>query len=281
MTILLRLWRPASIQANSIPLPPGAEGNAQARISPRLSPAKIVMAWSPFLFAAILIFVGGLPRVHDALTFKVLQRPVPFLHNSVLRMPPLAAAPSPEPAIADLNIAAMNGTAIFLGATLAALALGLSFRDVARILKMTLVRLKQPLLGVSLMVGFAFVTRYSGIISTMTLGFTKTGAFYPFFAAFVGWMGVALTGTDSGSNGLFGFLQKSTAERLGLDPLLMAAANPSGGAMGKLMDASSILVSATATQQAGREGEIFKTVFRHSVMLTAIVGLILLALSYF
>ncbi len=228
----------------------------------------------------MFIFIGGLPRVHDALTFKILQRPVPFLHNAVLRVPPLSAAPSPEPAIADLNIVAMNGSAIFLGATLAALLLGLSPRDIVRVFGMTLRRLRQPLLGVSFMLGFGFVTRYSGIISTMTLGFTRTGALYPFFAAFVGWMGVALTGTDAGSNGLFGYLQRSTAERLGLDPLLISAANPCGGALGKLMDASSILVSATATQQAGKEGEIFKTVFRHSVMLTALVGLILLAYSY-
>jgi lactate permease len=279
MAFLLRFWRPKSILQNETPQASGI--SALNSLAPgRLTGRQILMGWSPFLLASVFIFVCGIPGVHDALALQILRRPVPFLHNAVLRMPPLAAAPVPEPAIADLNIVAMNGSAIFAGASLAGLLLGLSVRDIGRIFRQTLARLLHPLLGVSLMVGFIFVTRYSGIIATMALVFTRTGPLYPFFAAFVGWMGVALTGTDAGSHGMFGYLQRSTAERLGLNALLIAAANPSGGAMGKLMDASSILVSATATRQGGKEGEIFKTVFKHSVMLTALVGLIILAYAY-
>ena len=279
MALLLRFWQPKPVAGNE--LPAASTGPARNPIAQvRMPVRQILMGWSPFLLASISIYVCGIPRVHEALALRALRQPVPFLHNAVMRVPPMAPTPVPEPAIADLNIVAMNGTAVFAGASLAGLLLGLSLVDIGRIFRRTLTRLLQPLLGVSFMVGFAFVIRYSGIIAAMTLGLTRTGPLYPFFAAFVGWIGVALTGTDTGSNGTFGYLQRSTAERLGLNALLTAAANPSGGAMGKLMDASSILVSATATGQSGKEGEIFKTVFKHSVMLTAIVGIIVLLYSH-
>src|SRR5438105_8511049 len=130
------------------------------------------------------------------------------------------------------------------------------------------------LLAISFMVALAFLTRYAGMDTVLGLSLTHTGFAFPFFGTLLGWLGVALTGTDAGSNALFGNLQRVTAERLGLSPILMAAANSSGGVMGKMIDAQSIVVSSAATQQVGREAAIFKAVFLHSIILASIVGLI-------
>ena len=130
------------------------------------------------------------------------------------------------------------------------------------------------LVAISFMVGLAYVTKYSGMDTVLGLSLTRTGPAFPFFGTLIGWLGVALTGTDAGSNALFGNLQKVTAERLGLSPILMASANSSGGVMGKMIDAQSIVVSSTATQQVGNEAAIFKFVFKHSVILACLVGAI-------
>ena len=136
------------------------------------------------------------------------------------------------------------------------------------------------LLAISFMVGLAFVTRYSGMDTVMGLSLTRTGVGFPFFGTLLGWLGVALTGTDAGSNALFGNLQKVTAERLGISPVLMAAANSSGGVMGKMIDAQSIVVAGAATQQVGNEAAIFRAVLKHSLALVALVGLIVTAYAF-
>jgi lactate permease len=138
----------------------------------------------------------------------------------------------------------------------------------------TFVQLVPSLLAISFMVGLAYVTRYSGMDTVLGLSLTRTGPAYPFFGTLLGWLGVALTGTDAGSNALFGNLQKVTAQQLGLSPVLMAAANSCGGVMGKMIDAQSIVVSASATQQEGNEAAIFKAVFWHSITLASVVGVI-------
>jgi lactate permease len=195
-------------------------------------------------------------------------------------MPPVVPAPSPEAAIADLNVIALPGTAVFTGGATAALILGMRWSRLLQILGRTLVDLTPSLLAISFMVGLAFVTRYSGMDTVLGLSLTRTGWAFPFFGTLLGWLGVALTGTDAGSNALFGNLQKVTAEQLGLSPILMASANSSGGVMGKMIDAQSIVVSASATQQVGKEAAIFKAVFRHSIVLASIVGLIVMLYAY-
>ena len=220
------------------------------------------------------------PAMNRTLTFASLRQPVPYLHNLVYRVPPVVPAPAPEAAIADLNVVALPGTAVFVGAALAAVLLGVSVRRLLQILGRTFVELTPSLLAISFMVGLAFVTRYSGMDTVLGLSLTRTGWAFPFFGTLLGWLGVALTGTDAGSNALFGNLQKVTAEQLGLSPILMASANSSGGVMGKMIDAQSIVVSATATQQVGREAAIFKAVFRHSIVLASIVGLIVVLYAF-
>jgi lactate permease len=273
MVAFLKVWQPKTLlTTKSSRIPEGA--------MPRHSTAAVLKGWSPFILASILIFVVGLPALSRPLTFASLRQPVPYLHNLVYRVPPVVPAPSPEAAIADLNFVALPGTAVFTGAAIAAMILGMRWFRMLQILGRTLVDLTPSLLAISFMVGLAFVTRYSGMDTVLGLSLTRTGWAFPFFGTLLGWLGVALTGTDAGSNALFGNLQKVTAEQLGLSPILMASANSSGGVMGKMIDAQSIVVSASATQQVGKEAAIFKAVFGHSIVLASIVGLIVMLYAY-
>ena len=163
---------------------------------------------------------------------------------------------------------------------LAALLLGMSPARIVQTFGRTLIHLTPSLLAISFMVGLAYVTRYSGMDTVLGLSLTRTGPAFPFFGTLLGWLGVALTGTDAGSNLLFGNLQKVTAERLGISPILMASANSSGGVMGKMIDAQSIVVSSTATHQVGNEAAIFKAVFKHSVVLACLVGAIVMFYAF-
>ena len=206
---------------------------------------------------------------------------MPWLHQAVLRVPPVVPAPTPEDADRRPEPA---GTARHrrLRRAGAWRRSGLACRRarIVGIFGRTVVRMAPSLLAISFMVGLAFVTRYSGMDTVLGLSLTHTGPAFPFFGTLLGWLGVALTGTDAGSNALFGNLQKVTAERLGLSPVLMAAANTSGGVMGKMIDAQSIVVAGTATQQVGREAAIFQAVIKHSLVLAAIVGLIVTAYAF-
>jgi len=278
MVAFLKVWRPRSILENEPVAGPHAAGNPGVSAPPLVirkhGTAAVLKGWSPFILASIFIFFAGLPAVAKRLSFASLKQPVPSLHRIVLRVPPVVPTPMPEDAIADLNIAALPGTAIFVGAGLAGLMLGIPVFGILRILGRTAKELIPSLLAISCMVGLAFITRYSGMDTVLGLSLTRTGLAFPFFGTLLGWLGVALTGTDAGSNALFGNLQKVTAEQLGLSPVLMAAANSSGGVMGKMIDAQSIVVSSTATQQVGNEAAIFKAVFKHSIVLASLVGLI-------
>ncbi len=285
-TVLLRRWRPAEVLVNQEGVPPGVvpeaekQQGAQSRCR-QDSQAAVLKGWSSLLLTAVFISVLGVPRVGELLRFSFLERPVPFLNDRVIRTPPVVPRPVAEPAVADMNVVAMHGSAVFLGAAVSGLLLGLPLRRILRIFGQTVSRLIPSLVGVSFMVGFLFVYRYSGMITVMGLALTKTGAASPFFGVFLGWLGVTLSGADSVSNSLFGFLQRSVADSRGLNPVLMAAANASGGVMGRMMDPQSILVSATATQQGGKEGDIFKTVFRHSVLLAGFLAVVVLLYALF
>lgn len=287
MVAFLKVWKPANIlESNTRPIgeararPDGVATAREAVAIIRHSTRAVLKGWSPFILASLFIFVSGMPTVNKALSFAALRQPMPYLHNAVLRVPPVVPSPAPEAAIADLNVVAMPGTAIFFGAILSAMLLGLRPRGILRIFGRTIVQLAPSLLAISFMVALAFVTRYCGMDTVLGLSLTHTGAAFPFFGTLLGWLGVALTGTDAGSNALFGNLQKVTAEQLGLSPVLMAAANSSGGVMGKMIDAQSIVVSSAATQQEGNEAAIFKAVFKHSIVLASLVGLIVMLYAF-
>jgi lactate permease len=179
-----------------------------------------------------------------------------------------------------LNFLGLPGTVVFVAAIIAAFLAGLPWRTTTRLFRQTIVQMTPSLLAISFMVGLAYVTRYSGMDTIMGLSLTGTGWLYPFFGTLLGWLGVALTGTDAGSNALFGNLQKVTAEQLNLSPILMGAANTTGGVMGKMIDAQSIVVASSATHQQGKEAAIFKAVFWHSIVLASLVGAIVMLYAY-
>jgi lactate permease len=272
MVAFLKVWRPRTVLENPAP------ADDEDAISPPIDTTRqhsawaVLKGWSPFLLASVLIFVWAQRPVARYLNTDALKQPMPFLHQTVVRQPPVVPEPTPEEAIADLNIVSLPGTAVLLGGVLAGLILGMAPARIARTLGRTVVQLWPSLLAISLMVGLAYVTKYAGMDTILGLSLTGTGPAFPFFGTLIGWLGVALTGTDAGSNALFGNLQKVTAERLGISPILMASANSSGGVMGKMIDAQSIVVSSTATRQVGREADIFRFVFKHSIALACLVG---------
>jgi lactate permease len=270
MVAFLKVWHPPTL----------LEHDDVADAKPAHSFGVVLKGWSPFLLASVLIFVTALPSVAGRLNFKTLKQEMPGLSGRVLRVPPVVPAPTPETASLDLNVLGLPGTSVFTSAVVAGLALGLSPWRITRLFGQTIVQLAPSLLAISFMVVLAFVTRYSGMDTVLGLSLTRTGVAFPFFGTLLGWLGVALTGTDAGSNALFGNLQRVTAESLGLSPILMASANTSGGVMGKMIDAQSIVVSSTATQQVGREAAIFKAVIGHSLALAALVGLIVTAYAF-
>ena len=272
MVAFLKFWRPAKEMRLD-----GVEHSSQIT---RHSASAVLKAWSPFILSSVLIFIATYPKINKFFIFNWLKIPMPALHNAVMKVPPVSPTPSPEAAIIDLNVIAAPGTAVFIGALISAVFLGLSFAKAVRIFGRTLLEMIPSLLAISFMVGLAYVTRYGGMDTVLGLSLTGTGVLFPFFGTMLGWLGVALTGTDAGSNALFGNLQKVTAEQLNLSPILMGAANSAGGVMGKMIDAQSIVVSSSATQQTGNEAAIFKAVFWHSVALAALVGLIVMAYAY-
>jgi lactate permease len=208
---------------------------------------------------------------------------VPALHLAVEKVPPAAIHPEPEKAVFRLNPLSATGTAALLAGVLAGLCLGLSPRRIAAVYGTTIARLRVPLLTISLMLALGYVSRYSGTDTTMGLMMASTGSLFPFFSPLIGWLGVALTGSDTSSNVLFGNLQQVTANQLGLPPVHMAASNSSGGVLGKIIDAQSIVVAAVAT--GGRAdspgaGTVLRSVFWHSIALALLMGLLVLAQSY-
>ncbi len=268
----LKVWKPRTTLE--------AEGRAAGEGFRRHSLPAVLKGWSPFILTSAFIFLCGHPSLNRYLTFAALNFPFPGLDQAVVRMPPVVPSPAPERAPMDLNVLSLPGTAVFLGAALSAMLSGLGPRRILAILARTVRQLVPSLLAISFMVGLAYVTRFAGMDTVLGLSLTRTGWLYPLFGTLLGWLGVALTGTDAGSNALFGNLQKVTAEQLHLSPLLMASANSAGGVMGKMIDAQSIVVASTATGQVGNEAAIFKAVFKHSIVLAVLVGLLTMVYAY-
>jgi lactate permease len=253
---------------------------------------QIMSAWVPWLLLSVFVFVAGVPAVRDWLNgLSMAEVKVQGLHRTIYREQPVVPRPTPEEAVFRFNWLSATGTAIFAAAAVSALWLRISPRRFLYLFALTCYRMRYPLITIASMLALAYVTRYSGVDATLGLAFTETGVLYPFFAALLGWLGVALTGSDTSSNALFGSLQKVTAEGLyakGYLPvadsqqavLLLATANSTGGVMGKMIDAQSIVVSAAATQQPGQEGAILRFVFWHSLALAVLMGLLVLAQAY-
>jgi len=265
-----RVWRfPEEAAATSRDLPSG------------LSPGKVFRAWLPFLILFVFVIGWGLLRKRlEPHAWASYPIQVPFLHEAVIRTAPVVAVNEAEKAVFKLQWLSATGT----GVVFAAIATSLLLRQGARGLLGSFLgacrRMRVPLLAITPMLGLGYVTRFSGIDAILGLAFTRTGPLYPFFGTFLGWLGVALTGSDTASNVLFGSLQRITAEQLGLDPVLMASANSAGGVMGKMVDAQSIVVATAATGKVGDEGKILIAVLWHSIALAAVVAAIVTAYAY-
>jgi len=313
--IFLRFWKPKRIwrfdyddKPSTIPPPTGEvrdqvggewasdtfNGFSQLR---NYTTAQVLKAWMPFAVLSLFVLLWGLPSIKLAMNkattpaFRVVLadgklRPgppgwdVPYLHNAVSRAMPVVSKPTPEAARYDFNWLSATGTGCFFAAIVSGLLLGLRTTQLIKIFWRTLVRMRLAMIAISFMLGLGYVTRYSGLDAVLGLAFTRTGWLYPFFGTFLGWLGVALTGSDTSSNALFGSLQKITSQQLGIDPVLMCAANSAGGVMGKMVDAQSITIATSATEQVGNEGIIFRFVAWHSVALCSIVGIIVMLYAY-
>ncbi len=304
LTLFLKVWKPKEIwrttKLKGHETDSGEEG-PPARFE-RHPTGLVVRAWIPWLILTVFVFAWGFPTVKNLLNGQSVQVtvvdgqkkeekiahawngitkldfPIGSLNNLVEKVPPVVSKPTKEAAVYTLNWLSATGSGIFLAAIVAGLFMGYSIPGLFRKYFSTIWLVRYSLITIAAMLALGFVTRYSGTDATLGLAFAQTGVMlYPFFGAMLGWLGVALTGSDTASNVLFGGLQRITAEQLGLSPVLMAAANSSGGVMGKMIDAQSIVVASTATRWYGHEGDILRYVFWHSIVLAALVGGVVMA----
>jgi lactate permease len=270
---LLKFWKPKAIWTR------GIAGAIQGEARP--ARRTISQAWFPWILLSIILFIWGLPQVKSSLgSLTTLKVNVPFLHEVVFRMPPVVPKRMPEAAVFTLNWLSATGSAILIAAIISGLIMGFRFSELFKSYLETIYKVRFSLVTISAMLALGYVTKYSGTDATIGLALAKTGALYPFFGTLLGWLGVALTGSDTASNVLFGSLQKITAQQTGINPILMCAANSSGGVMGKMVDAQSIVVASTATNYYGKEGEILRFVFFHSVGLATLVGVLVFLQAY-
>jgi lactate permease len=266
VTVLLRFWHPRD------------SPRATATLADRVLELK---AWTPWIILSVVVFAWGLPEVKKVL--DGISKPtltLSALNNLVLRVPPVVAQSKPESAVYVFNWLSATGTGILVAALIAAWVMGFRPRRVARLYWDTLVTVKKSLLTIAAMLAIGFVVRYSGVDAILGLAFARTGTWYPFFGTLLGWLGVALTGSDTASNVLFGGLQQITAQQVGVSPVLMAAANSSGGVMGKMIDMQSIVVATTTTRWFGHEWAILRFVFFHSLALGALVAALVALEAY-
>ncbi len=305
LTGFLRVWKPASVHTSAALT--GRVDNSKVEDDGKAAAAttftqsgqrSVFKAWLPWIILTVFVFAWGTagfknlfdtrPALDPASGTAMLDpqgkplreaNPVfapvftfDSIHQQIEKVPPVVPAPKKEDAQYKFTWFTATGSGIFLAAILGGLLMGYSPLELGRQYLRTLWVVRYSLITIVAMLALGFLTRYSGLDATMGLAFAATGIFYPMFGTLLGWLGVALTGSDTASNVLFGGLQRVTAEQLGLSPVLMAAANSSGGVMGKMVDAQSIVVASTATRWYGHEGEILRYVFFHSIVLAVLVG---------
>jgi len=286
--LFLLFWKPKRIWRFAEDPETSAASTESER---RYTKSQVFKAWVPFLILSLFVFLWGYKPVKDWMNIHTTPSWVTAegkpnggwntpLHRMISRDKPVVPKPTPEGAKFPFIWLSATGTGCFLAAIVGGTIRGVSPIKLIRLFGHTVFRMRFAVLAISGMLGLGFVTRYSGTDAVLGLAFTHTGWFFPFFGTFLGWLGVALTGSDTSSNALFGSLQRITAEQLHLDPILMTSANSAGGVMGKMVDAQSICVATAATNQLGNEGIIFRFVFWHSIALGAIVGIIVMVYAY-
>ena len=283
LILFLRVWKPKQIwRSVSLKGHESDSGEAKSPTAITVHPrAELIRAWMPWAILTLFVFIWGLPPVKAYLnTLFAPSFPMPGLHNMIEKVAPVVQKPTKEAAIYTLGLLSATGTGILLAALIGGVIAKFSLKDLAVTYARTVWLVRYSLLTIVLMLALGTLTRYSGTDTTLGLAFANTGVFYPFFGTLMGWVGVAMTGSDTASNVLFGGMQRVAAEQLGLSPNLMGAANSSGGVMGKMIDAQSIVVASTATRWFDHEGDILRYVFFHSIALACLVGLFVTLQAY-
>jgi lactate permease len=287
VVLFLRVWQPREIWTETQGRSRSRSGGATSSTAPvpadeeEPDRGEILRAWMPWIVLSVLVFIWGLPQMKTWLDGLSSPRfAIEGLHNLVARMPPVVTQATPESAIFVLNWLSATGSGILLAAIIGGLVMGYGPVELLREYWRTIAAVRFSLLTIAAMMAVGYITRYAGLDATMGLAFARTGPLYPIFGTMLGWLGVALTGSDTSSNVLFGSLQRITAQQLHLPPTLMAAANSSGGVMGKMIDAQSIVVASTATEWYGHEGDILRFVFFQSIALAFLVGVLVFLQAY-
>ncbi|KAA2236055.1 L-lactate permease [Salinarimonas soli] len=298
LVLFLRSWRPAELWTSPAlrghdpsigygeprPAALGAgvpEGPAPVFTPGTASRNEVFLAWLPWIILSVIVAIWGTgwfkAIVNPIFTWNY---PVPGLHNMIMKVPPVVAKPTPEGAVFAFTYMSYTGTGVLFAAIISGLLMRFSPVRLVTAYVETIWVLRYSLITIAAMLALGVLTRYSGVDATLGLAFAGTGMLYPFFGTLLGWLGVALTGSDTASNVLFGGLQRISAEQLGLSGILMAAANSSGGVMGKMIDAQSIVVASTATGYFGQESKILRFVFWHSIALACLVGVLVMLQAY-
>jgi lactate permease len=285
LILFLKVWQPKQLWLS--PALRGNDESAATMATPKpmdetpLTQSELWSALLPWIIVCIVMLIWGNGAFKTwANSIFVWNYPVPDLHNMINAVPPVAAKPTPQGAVFGFTYLSFTGTGMLIAAIISGFLMGVGparlIGEYGRTIKLCAI----SLITISAMLAIGTLTRLSGIDATLGLAFAGAGVLYPFFGTLLGWLGVALTGSDTASNVLFGGLQKITAEQLGLSPILMSAANSSGGVMGKMIDAQSIVVASTATNWYGHEGTILRYVFLHSIVLACLVGVLVTLQAY-
>jgi L-lactate transport len=268
VVLLTRFWRPSDVSAAP-----------RARM-PHKTP-QLMQAWAPYGLLVVFVLLWGYKPVQDWLNARNILVNWPGLHNTIQRMPPVVPKPSPYGAVYNFSWLSASGTACLFATLLGFLVAGMAPAQFVKTIGHTFKQMALALLTLAAVLGVAYVMNYSGATATLGLAFATTGVLFPFFSALLGWVGVFLTGSDTSANALFGTLQMVTANRLNMNPVLMAAGNSAGGVMGKMISITSIAVAAAATSmKRDEESLLFRFTFRHSVFLACVIGLVVMFYAY-
>jgi lactate permease len=276
LIVFLRFWQPRrtlNVDLEDI--------TGQIRQSHGHSGSTIFKAWLPWLILSVIVFIWGLPRISGWLDAETtIKVSVVGLHNIIHRIPPVVAAPTNEAAVFTFNWLSATGSGILIAAIISGLLMGLGPLTLAASFARTIFNIRYTFVTIAAMLAIGYITRYCGLDATLGLAFARTGALYTVFGTLIGWLGTASSGSDTASNVLFGSLQTMTARQIGVSPVLMASANASGGVMGKMIAAPSVVVASTATQIYGQEGSILRFVFIHSLVLALLAGICVTLMAY-
>ncbi|HVZ59336.1 MAG TPA: L-lactate permease, partial [Terriglobales bacterium] len=285
LVALLKVWQPAATETKNVTMAAGhshaGQHSASAAAHHDRSTGEVLWAWAPYALLVVFVLVWGSKPVGAKLESFSVAFQWPGLHNLVQRVPPVVAKPSPYAAVFNFNWLAAAGTSCMLAALCSALLLGMRPGKIGSLLVSVLRQLTIPIATVSAVLALAFLMNYTGATVTLGLAFAATGAAFPFFSSLLGWLAVFLTGSDTSANALFGSLQVVTAQKLGLNPILMAASNSSGGVMGKMISLQTIAVAAAATGMSVHDqAKLFRFTLKHSIILASAIGLLVMLYSY-